>query len=57
VDPHLLDYGPRTALLVDDVQNGCADPSGSLYLPGAGGVVDTSDGEICRAGGVGAHIR
>ena len=57
MDPHLLDYGPRSALLVDDVQNGCADPSGSLYLPGAGGVVDTSDGEICRAGGVGAHIR
>ena len=36
VDRILL-YGPRTALLVVDVQNDFADPSGSLYVPGGRG--------------------
>jgi len=53
---HLLAYGPRTALLVVDVQNDFADPSGSLSVPGAQGVVDKANAEIAAARAAGAKI-
>jgi nicotinamidase/pyrazinamidase len=56
VDQDLLAYGPRTALLVVDVQNDFADPSGSLYVPGAGGVVDHANAQIAAARAAGAPI-
>jgi nicotinamidase/pyrazinamidase len=55
-DQDLLAYGPRTALLVVDVQNDFADPSGALYVPGAGGVVDKANAEIAAARAVGAKV-
>jgi len=48
-EQHLLAYGPRTALLVVDVQNDFADPSGALYVPGAEGVVDHANAQIATA--------
>jgi nicotinamidase/pyrazinamidase len=42
-------YGPATALLVVDVQNDFADPSGSLYVPGAEQVVPLVTEEIRQA--------
>jgi nicotinamidase/pyrazinamidase len=53
---HLLEYGPRTALLVIDVQNDFADPSGTLYVPGAGAVVDRANAEIASARAAGAKV-
>src|SRR3954468_19294430 len=53
---HLLEYGSRTALLVVDVQNDFADPSGALYVPGAGAVVDRANAEIASARAVGAKV-
>jgi nicotinamidase/pyrazinamidase len=53
---HLPDYGPRTALLVVDVQNDFADPSGSLFVPDARGVVDHANAQICAARAVRAKI-
>src|SRR5829696_6871452 len=50
----LLAYGPRTALVVVDVQNDFADPSGSLSVPGAQGVVDKANAEIAAARAAGA---
>jgi nicotinamidase-related amidase len=32
-----VDYDPRTALVVVDVQNDFADPQGTLYLNGSWG--------------------
>jgi hypothetical protein len=54
VDRHLLDYGPGTALPVVDVHIHFADPSGPLFVPWEGGVVDTVNAEICRVGARGA---
>jgi len=56
VDQDLLPYGPRTALLVVDVQNDFADPSGALYVPGAGGVVDHANEQIATARAAGAKV-
>jgi nicotinamidase/pyrazinamidase len=42
-------YDRSTALLVVDVQNDFADPSGSLYVPGGDEVVDVANGEIAEA--------
>jgi nicotinamidase/pyrazinamidase len=53
---HLLAYGPRTALVVVDVQNDFADPSGSLSVPGAQVVVDRANAEISAARAAGAKI-
>jgi nicotinamidase/pyrazinamidase len=35
----VVDYDPTTALLVVDLQNDFADPAGSLYVRGGGGIV------------------
>jgi nicotinamidase/pyrazinamidase len=42
-------YDSRTALLVVDVQNDFADPSGSLYVTGGEDVVREANAEIARA--------
>jgi nicotinamidase/pyrazinamidase len=51
-----LDYSPRSALLVVDVQNDFADPSGSLTVPGGGAVVDHTNAQIAAARAAGAKI-
>src|SRR5262245_34149390 len=50
------DYGPRTALLVVDIQNDFADPAGSLYVPGGEGVIHHANAEIARARAAGAKV-
>ena len=49
-------YTPRTALLVVDVQNDFADPSGSLYVTGGEEVVELINLEIARAREDGALV-
>jgi len=49
-------YGPRTALLVIDVQNDFADPSGSLSVPGGDDVVVIANTEIANAWNAGAVV-
>jgi nicotinamidase/pyrazinamidase len=50
------DYGPKTALIVTDIQNDFADPAGSLYVSGAEQVVEFVDAEIARARAAGAPV-
>ena len=52
----MVEYHPRTALLVVDVQNDFADPNGSLYVKDGEEVVPVANGEIERAGGAGALV-
>lgn len=49
----MADYGPRTALVVVDVQNDFADPSGSLYVQGGEKIVEFVNEQIglARASG------
>ncbi len=49
-------YDDRTALLVVDVQNDFADPSGSLYVHEGEQVVPVVNAEIAQAVGAGALI-
>ena len=49
-------YDPTTALLVVDVQNDFADPSGSLYVKGGEEVVPLINREIERARAAGASV-
>jgi nicotinamidase/pyrazinamidase len=49
-------YDRRTALLVVDVQNDFADPSGSLYVEGAEAIVPLVNAEIERAIAGGATV-
>jgi nicotinamidase/pyrazinamidase len=49
-------YDPTAALVVVDVQNDFAHPSGSLSVPGAPGVVDRVNAEIAAARAAGAKI-
>ena len=49
-------YDPRTALLVVDVQNDFADPSGSLYVEGGEQIVPVVNAEIRRAREGGAPV-
>ncbi len=49
-------YGPRTALLVVDVQNDFADPAGSLSVAGGEAIVPTVNGEIAMAMNDGAVV-
>jgi nicotinamidase/pyrazinamidase len=49
-------YDPTTALLVVDVQNDFADPTGSLYVKGGETVVPLINGEIERARAAGAAV-
>jgi nicotinamidase/pyrazinamidase len=49
-------YGPKTALLVVDVQNDFAHPSGSLYVPGGETVVTLANREVSAARAAGAKV-
>lgn len=49
-------YDRFTALLIVDVQNDFADPSGSLYVKGGEEVVPFVNAEIGRAGAAGAPV-
>jgi nicotinamidase/pyrazinamidase len=49
-------YDPSTALLVVDVQNDFADPTGSLYVTGGEQVVPFINAEIARAQLAGARV-
>jgi nicotinamidase/pyrazinamidase len=52
----LSEYDVRTALLVVDVQNDFADPSGSLYVREGERMVEPVNGEIGRALAAGASV-
>jgi nicotinamidase/pyrazinamidase len=52
----VVDYDPTTALLVVDLQNDFADPAGSLYVRGGGGIVPLVNAEIDRAVDAGATV-
>ena len=49
-------YDATTALLVVDVQNDFADPTGSLYVKGGEQVVPFINAEIARAQAAGAPV-
>ncbi len=49
-------YDPAVALIVVDVQNDFADPSGSLAVPGGAEIIPLINTEIERAGAAGATI-
>jgi nicotinamidase/pyrazinamidase len=49
-------YSPSTALVIVDVQNDFADPSGSLSVKGGDAVVPVINGEIDMASSAGATI-
>lgn len=49
-------HGPRTALIVVDVQNDFADPDGSLSVPGADRAVAAVNREIAAAAVAGAVV-
>jgi len=49
-------YQPTTALIVVDVQNDFADPTGSLSVKGGDSVIPTINGEIAMATSAGALI-
>ena len=50
------DYTPTTALIVVDIQNDFADPNGTLYVPGAGTVIEQANIQIDRALRAGAPV-
>jgi nicotinamidase/pyrazinamidase len=52
----MLRYGPKTALVVVDVQNDFADPAGSLSVSGGDSVVPVINREIQMATSAGALI-
>ena len=49
-------YGDETALVVVDVQNDFADPSGGLYVQGGEAVVELVNAEIAAAHDAGATV-
>jgi nicotinamidase/pyrazinamidase len=51
-----VNYNPRTALVVVDVQNDFADPQGNLYVKGGEEVVPVINDEIARARQAGAPV-
>jgi nicotinamidase/pyrazinamidase len=51
-----IDYDPRTALLVVDVQNDFASPEGSLYVREGERVVPVVNAEIERARAAGSRV-
>ena len=52
----MAEYGPDTALIVTDIQNDFADPSGSLYVGGGEDVVPIVNREMERAREGGALV-
>jgi len=51
-----VDFGRNTALIVVDVQNDFADPSGALYVRGGEEVVQVANREIERALAAGSPV-
>jgi nicotinamidase/pyrazinamidase len=51
-----MEYAPKTALIVVDVQNDFADPSGSLHVGDGERIVPVVNGEIERARGAGSFV-
>ncbi len=51
-----MEYDPRTALIVVDVQNDFADPEGSLYVPGGEETIPFINTQIEAAAASGATI-
>jgi nicotinamidase/pyrazinamidase len=49
-------YGPKTALIVVDVQNDFADPGGSLFVQGAADIIPLVNSEARRAADDGAFV-
>jgi nicotinamidase/pyrazinamidase len=49
-------YGPRTALVVVDVQNDFADPGGSLYVHGAEDIIGPVNEAVGTAAAAGARV-
>jgi len=49
-------YGPQTALVVVDVQNDFADPSGSLFVQGAADILPLVNSEVRLAAEAGAFV-
>ncbi|MEX2376118.1 MAG: isochorismatase family protein [Dehalococcoidia bacterium] len=52
----MVQYEKRTALIVVDVQNDFADPSGSLYVSGGDAIIDRVNEEIRLAREAGALV-
>ena len=52
----MASYDPRTALLVVDVQNDFADPTGTLYVQGGEQVVPIVNAEVEKARDAGALV-
>ncbi len=52
----MTEFGPQTALIVVDVQNDFADPSGSLFVPGAPAVIPIVNTIITEAQDAGSLI-
>lgn len=52
----MASYGPKTALLVVDVQNDFASPDGSLYVDGGDVVVERVNQEVGKAAAAGSPI-
>lgn len=51
-----MDYDTKTALLVVDVQNDFADPSGNLYVPGGEEAISFINDQISAAVNAGATV-
>src|SRR5688500_16959722 len=49
-------YDAETALVVTDVQNDFADPTGSLSVPGGDAVVDAANAQIAAARSAGSLV-
>jgi nicotinamidase/pyrazinamidase len=49
-------YDEETALIVVDVQNDFADPTGSLYVPGGEAIVDVANEEVAAARAAGTIV-
>ena len=52
----MIDWTPRTALIVVDCQNDFADPEGSLYVNGGEGVIGGVNGAITDARQAGSPV-
>lgn len=52
----MTDYDPKTALMIVDVQNDFADPSGALYVSGGENVIALVNEEAERARAAGATV-
>jgi nicotinamidase/pyrazinamidase len=52
----VIDYDQKTALVVVDVQNDFADPSGNLYVQGGDALVPAVNDEVGRALAAGAMV-